>query len=65
MWHPITCPSVIIQEFYSNMHGFDTFIPHFFSHVRGMRNVVTSDIVSEVLHIPRVALPDYPGCDRL
>ena len=27
---PITCPSMIIQEFYSNMHGFDTFIPHFF-----------------------------------
>ena len=27
--------------------------------------VVTPDIVSEVLHVPRVALPDYPGCDRL
>ena len=24
---PITCPSVIIQEFYSNMHGFDYSIP--------------------------------------
>ena len=24
---PITCPSVIIQEFYSNMHGFDTSVP--------------------------------------
>ena len=24
---PITCPSVIIQEFYSNMHGFDTSEP--------------------------------------
>ena len=23
---PFTCPSVIIQEFYSNMHGFDYFI---------------------------------------
>ena len=27
--------------------------------------VVTSDIVSKVLHIPRVVLLDYPGCDRL
>ena len=27
--------------------------------------VVTLDIVSEVLHIPRVAHPDYPSCDRL
>ena len=25
----VTYPSVIIQEFYSNMHKFDTFIPHF------------------------------------
>ena len=33
-WEPlcgilITCPSVIIQEFYSNIHGFDYFVPHF------------------------------------
>ena len=24
----VTCPSVIIQDFYSNMHGFNYFIPH-------------------------------------
>jgi len=27
--------------------------------------VVTSDIVSEVLHVPRVAHPDYPSSERL
>ena len=27
--------------------------------------VVTPDIVSEVLHVPRVAHPDYPGYERL
>ena len=27
--------------------------------------VVTLDIVFEVLHIPKVALLDYHGCDRL
>ena len=27
--------------------------------------MVTSDIVSEVLHVPRVAHPDYPSCDLL
>ena len=27
--------------------------------------VVTSKIVSEVLHVPRVAYPDYPGCAHL
>ena len=29
------------------------------------RIIVTSDIVSEVLHIPRVAHPDYPSYNRL
>ena len=56
---------MIIQEFFSNMHKFDTSVPHFFSRVRGMRIVVTPDIVSEVLHVPRVAHPDYPGYNRL
>ena len=27
--------------------------------------MVTSDTVSEVLHVPRVTHPDYPSCDRL
>ena len=27
--------------------------------------MVTPDIVSDVLHVPRVAHPDYPGCERL
>ena len=36
-----------------------------FSCVRGTRIVVTPDIVSEVLHIPRVVHPDYLGCDHL
>ena len=27
--------------------------------------MVTSDIVSNVLHIPKVANLDYPGCERL
>ena len=62
---PVTCPSVIIQEFYSNMHRINTSIPHFFSHVRGRRIIVTPEIVSEVLHVPRVAHPDYLGCKHL
>ena len=62
---PITCPSVIIQEFYSNMHGFDYSIPQFVTRVRGIRMVITPGIVSKVLHVPRVAYPDYPGCEHL
>ncbi|KAF3973274.1 hypothetical protein CMV_003295 [Castanea mollissima] len=29
----VTCFSVIIKEFYSNMHGFDYFVPHFITQV--------------------------------
>ena len=47
------------------MHEIDTSVPHFFSCVRGTRIVVTLEIVFEVLQVPRVAHPDYPGCNRL
>ena len=46
------------------MHGFDYSVPHFVTCVRGMCIAVTPDIVFEVLHVPRVAHPDYPGYDR-
>ena len=61
----VTCPSVLIQEFYSNMHGFDYLVPYFVTRVRGTRIVVTPDIVSDVLRVLRLEHPDYPGCDRL
>ena len=47
------------------MHGFDFFVPHFSTRVRGMRIVVTSQLVVDVLHVPRVEHPDYPDCERL
>ena len=56
---------MIIQEFYFNMHGFDYSIPQFVTCVQGIHMIVTPDIVSEVLHVPRVAHLDYPGCERL
>ena len=62
---PVTCPSMLIQEFYSNMHGFDYSIPLFVTCFRGTHIVVTLDIVSDVLHVHRVAHPNYPRCDRL
>ena len=61
----VTCPSVLIQEFYYNMHGFDYSVPFFVTHVRGTRIVVTPDIVSDVLHVLRVAHLDYLGCECL
>ena len=61
----VICPSVIIHEFYSNMHIFDYSVPHFVIHIRGTHIIVISDIVSEVIHVPRVAHPDYPDCNLL
>ena len=29
----VTCPLVLIQEFYFNMHGIDRSVPFFFTHV--------------------------------
>ena len=56
---------MLIQEFYFNMRGFDYSVPLFVTCVRGTHIVVTPDIVSNVLHVPRVAHPDSPGCERL
>ena len=62
---PVTCPSLPIQEFYSNMHGFNYSIPHFISSDQGTRIVVTPQIVVDVLRVPRVKFPNYPSCDCL
>ena len=56
---------MIIQKFYSNMHGFDTFIPWFVIQVRGIRIVVKSKLISDVLHVMRVEFLDYPSCPHL
>ena len=62
---PITCPSMLIQEFYSNMHGIDSSVPLFHTHVWGTHIVVTPQIVVDVLHVPRVKHPNYPGYEHL
>ena len=47
------------------MHGFDFLVPLFSTHVRGTCIVVILQLVVNVLHVPRVEHPDYPGCERL
>ena len=47
------------------MHGLNSLVPLFHTHVRGTYIVVTPELVSDVLHVPRVEHPDYPGCERL
>ena len=61
----VTCPFVLIQEFYSNMHGIDSSVPLFHTCIWGTSIVVTSQLIADVLHVPRVEHPDYLGCDCL
>ena len=58
-------PSVLIQEFDSNIHGLDSSIPLFHTRIRGTRIIVTPQLVADELHVPRVEHPDYPGCEHL
>ncbi|XP_065630947.1 uncharacterized protein LOC136068149 [Quercus suber] len=62
---PVTCPLVLIQEFYSNMHRIDRSVPLCFTCVRGTRTPVTPQLVADVLGIPRKYFPDYPSCECL
>ena len=62
---PVTCPLVLIQEFYSNMHGIDRSVPFFFIHVRDMRIPVTPQLVADLLRVHRIEFPNYPSCERL
>ena len=61
----VTCSTVLIQDFYSNMHGFDFSVPLFSTRVRGTRTVVTSQLVADVLHVLKVEHPNYLSCERL
>ena len=38
---PVTCPLMLIQEFYSNMYVIDRSVPFFFTRIRGMCIPVT------------------------
>ena len=59
---PLRCPIVFIQKFYSNIHDINTSVPRFAMTFRGTRIAVTLDLISEVLHVPRVSHPHYLGC---
>ena len=47
------------------MHGIDSSVPLFHTHIRVMRIVVTPELVSDVLRVPRIEYPDYPGYEHL
>ena len=47
------------------MHGFDFSVPLFISRIRDTHIVGTMNIVSNVICVPKVEHPNYPGCDRL
>ena len=47
------------------MHGFDFSVPLFSTCIRGTCIVVTPQLVTDVLYVPRVEHPDHLGCERL
>ena len=47
------------------MHGIDRSVPLFFTRIQGTRILVTSQLVADVLRVPRIEFPDYPSCKRL
>ena len=47
------------------MHGFNYIVPHFITYIRGTRIVVNSNLIFEVLCVPRVEFANYLGCERL
>lgn len=56
----VTCPLVLVQEFYSNMHGIDRSVPFFFTRIRGTCIPITLQLVVDVLQVPRIKFPNYP-----
>lgn len=56
---------MLIQEFYSNMHEIEHFVPYFVTHVRAISIPFTPQLVADVLRFPRTEFPDYPSCERL
>ena len=48
---------MLIQEFYSNMHGIDRSRPLFFTRVRGTHIPITPQLIADVLRVP--------SCERL
>ena len=47
------------------MHRIDCSAPLFFTRVRGTRIPVTSQLVADVLRVPRIEFLDYPSCEHL
>ena len=62
---PVTCPLVLIQEFYFNMHKINRSVPHFVTQVRGISIPVTPQLITDVLRVPWIEFLDYPSCERL
>ena len=62
---PLRCPIMFIEEFYFNIHGINTFVPQFAITFKGTHIVVTPNLISEILHVPRVSHPNYLDCQHL
>ena len=53
-------PGVLLQHARDRLFGTSLFY-----RVRGMRILITPQLVADVLHVPRIEFPDYPNCEHL
>ena len=47
------------------MHVIDRSVPLFFTHIQGTRIPITSQLVADVLRVPRIEFIDYLDCEPL
>ena len=47
------------------MHMIDHSIPLFFTRIQGTRIPITSQLVADVLRVPRIEFPNYPSYECL
>ena len=61
MWMPSYLSRCIYTRVYSNIYITNTFVPMFITYVRGLGITITLKLISDVLRVPQVEKPYYPG----
>ena len=61
MWMTSYLSRYIYARVYSIIYITNTSVPMFITYIRGIGIIVTLKLISDVLLVPRVEKPDYPG----
>ena len=62
----ISCSVRVCARYQANpKESYIIVLKRIIKYVKGTRIIVTLDFIFEILHVPRVAHLDYPGCQHL